>query len=264
MGGCISASVCNSGGRTRRRRSLNGRSLEQCVAASSTSLNHAPTDVNNNSNNAFTTLVNTYSQQTPQANTSSNNFNNNSSSNNRSSRSNNRSFMFRSPSFSNTTSNNSTGSYLNAVSANYAFYVPPTGKTKRLKKDLHKHLKCDKRLSEMQLKAKRDEFWHTAPAFEGKPEIWSALQAAIDSIEVKNFELAQAIIDSANIIVPNGLLNDCYDELGNRYQVWIVFFFLRKRSLCSHSHSSISLKFLCKSNSYIDTRLRFSQAGQFD
>ena len=55
--------------------------------------------------------------------------------------------------------------------------------------------------------------------FTGKPEIWSALKAAVDACEAQNFQLAQAIIDSANIILPNGLLNDCYDELGNRYQL---------------------------------------------
>ena len=41
----------------------------------------------------------------------------------------------------------------------------------------------------------------------------------MDACEAQNFQLAQAIIDSANIILPNGLLNDCYDELGNRYQL---------------------------------------------
>lgn len=66
--------------------------------------------------------------------------------------------------------------------------------------------------------AKREEFWHTAPAFEGKPEIWTALKATVDALEARNYQLAQAIIDSANIILPNGIINDCYDELGNRLQ----------------------------------------------
>ena len=30
--------------------------------------------------------------------------------------------------------------------------------------------------AEYQLKRKRDEFWDTAPAFEGKVEIWAALK----------------------------------------------------------------------------------------
>ncbi len=83
-------------------------------------------------------------------------------------------------------------------------------------KDFYKYFKYEKRISEKQLRAKREEFWDTAPAFDGKSEIWHALRAAVDACESKNFQLAQAIIDSANIILPNGLLNDCYDELGNR------------------------------------------------
>lgn len=45
------------------------------------------------------------------------------------------------------------------------------------------------------------------------------MKAAVEAYEQKNFQLAQAIIDSANIILPKGFLNDCYDELGNRYQL---------------------------------------------
>lgn len=71
-------------------------------------------------------------------------------------------------------------------------------------------------MTESQLMAKRDEFWHTAPAFDGKPEIWAALKASVEALETRNYQLAQAIIDSANIILPNGIINDCYDELGNR------------------------------------------------
>ena len=107
----------------------------------------------------------------------------------------------------------------------YPYYVPPTGKNKPLKKNICKYYKLDKKqqsgvaLSARRLNAKRDEFWDTAPAFEGRVEIWNALHAAVDACHADNVELAQAILDSANIIVPNGLLNDCYDELGNRYQI---------------------------------------------
>lgn len=108
----------------------------------------------------------------------------------------------------------------NSLSSSYSYYVPPTGKNKRIKKEFYnKYFKFDKKITEEQLTAKRDEFWDTAPAFDGKLEIWNALKAAVDAAENKNFQLAQAIIDSANIILPNGYLNDCYDELGNRYQI---------------------------------------------
>lgn len=36
-------------------------------------------------------------------------------------------------------------------------------------------------LTEAQLRSKREEFWDTAPAFEGKTEIWAALKAAVDA-----------------------------------------------------------------------------------
>ena len=55
-----------------------------------------------------------------------------------------------------------------------------------------------------QLCSKRDEFWDTAPAFEGRKEIWDALKAAAYACETKDFELAQAIINGANITIPKG------------------------------------------------------------
>lgn len=127
-----------------------------------------------------------------------------------------RSEQNRASSFSNMTSNSFQS---NISNSQHSGHVVPTGKNKRLKKDYAKYLKFEKRMNETQLKAKRDEFWDTAPMFEGKPEIWAALKAAVEALESRNFQLAQAIIDSASIIVPNGLLSDCYDELGNRYQI---------------------------------------------
>lgn len=55
-----------------------------------------------------------------------------------------------------------------------------------------------------QLCSKRDEFWDTAPAFEGRKEIWDALKAAAYACETKDFELAQAIINGASITIPKG------------------------------------------------------------
>jgi len=59
-------------------------------------------------------------------------------------------------------------------------------------------------LTEGQLRSKRDEFWDTAPAFDGRKEIWDALRAAAVAAEAVDFELAQAILDGANVSVPNG------------------------------------------------------------
>ncbi|KAI7796762.1 ubiquitin domain-containing protein 1 [Triplophysa rosa] len=92
------------------------------------------------------------------------------------------------------------------------------GRNEPLKKDKPKW-KSDYPMTEGQLRSKRDEFWDTAPAFEGRKEIWDALKAAAVALECNDQELAQAIVDGANITLPHGSLTECYDELGNRYQL---------------------------------------------
>ncbi|KAK1793806.1 hypothetical protein P4O66_001532 [Electrophorus voltai] len=87
-----------------------------------------------------------------------------------------------------------------------------------LKKDKLKW-KSDYPMTEGQLRSKRDEFWDTAPAFEGRKEIWDALKAAALALECSDHEMAQAILDGASITLPHGSLTECYDELGNRYQL---------------------------------------------
>ncbi|XP_041942776.1 ubiquitin domain-containing protein 1 [Alosa sapidissima] len=92
------------------------------------------------------------------------------------------------------------------------------GRNEPLKKERPKW-KSDYPMTEGQLRSKRDEFWDTAPAFEGRKEIWDALKAAAVALECNDHELAQAIVDGASITLPHGTLNECYDELGNRYQL---------------------------------------------
>ncbi|MBN3316359.1 UBTD2 protein, partial [Atractosteus spatula] len=92
------------------------------------------------------------------------------------------------------------------------------GRNQPLKKDKPKW-KSDYPMTDGQLRSKRDEFWDTAPAFEGRKEIWDALKAAAHAFESNDHELAQAIIDGASITLPHGALTECYDELGNRYQL---------------------------------------------
>ncbi|XP_017569816.1 ubiquitin domain-containing protein 1 [Pygocentrus nattereri] len=87
-----------------------------------------------------------------------------------------------------------------------------------LKKD-RPRWKSDYPMTEGQLRSKRDEFWDTAPAFEGRKEIWDALKAAAVALECNDHDLAQAIVDGASITLPHGSLTECYDELGNRYQL---------------------------------------------
>lgn len=51
---------------------------------------------------------------------------------------------------------------------------------------------------------------------QGRREIWDALRAACSADDV---EMAQAIVDSANVILPTGQLTEAYDELGNKYTI---------------------------------------------
>lgn len=94
----------------------------------------------------------------------------------------------------------------------------PAGKTRPLKPEKPRW-KSDIPLTQGQLRSKRDEFWDTAPAFEGRKEIWDALKAAALALEQNDHALAQAIIDGASISLPHGTLTECYDELGSRYQL---------------------------------------------
>jgi hypothetical protein len=79
--------------------------------------------------------------------------------------------------------------------------------------------KSDIPITENQLRRKREEYWDTAPAFDGRKEIWDALRGACYAIEQNDIDLAQSIIHCANISLPHGTLLDCYDELGTRYQL---------------------------------------------
>jgi len=67
-----------------------------------------------------------------------------------------------------------------------------------------------------QLLSKRDEFWDTAPAFNGRAEIWQALRAAA---ECGDTDTAQAIMSAVDVTLPQGNLSVVYDELGNKYDI---------------------------------------------
>ncbi|XP_067091755.1 ubiquitin domain-containing protein 1-like [Osmerus mordax] len=92
------------------------------------------------------------------------------------------------------------------------------GRNEPLKKESPKW-KSEYPMTEGQLRSKRDEFWDTSPAFDGRKEIWDALRAAALAVEVNDLDLAQAIVDGACITLPHGSLTESYDELGNRYQL---------------------------------------------
>ncbi|KAK9709288.1 hypothetical protein K7432_009132 [Basidiobolus ranarum] len=115
----------------------------------------------------------------------------------------------------------------------------PTGGNKPLRK---KSLSwtADAPLNFEQLKAKRDEFWETAPTYEGRREIWERLRTAC---ETEDLTQAQSIVDSLRLSVPTGHLSDgCYDELGNCYIIPVYCFteptnFVRPSSDSTIKHS---------------------------
>ena len=67
-------------------------------------------------------------------------------------------------------------------------------------------------LTEGQLRGKRDTFWETAPAYDGRREIWDALRAACEAVDKGQYELAQAIVDGANISLPTGRGPEGWEE----------------------------------------------------
>ncbi|KAJ2829473.1 hypothetical protein IWW50_000836 [Coemansia erecta] len=72
-------------------------------------------------------------------------------------------------------------------------------------------------ITKAQLERKREEFWDTAPAFEGRLETWLALRLACDSDDE---QFAQAILTSAGATVPSQRIVDgVFDELGASYVV---------------------------------------------
>lgn len=79
----------------------------------------------------------------------------------------------------------------------------PSGRNEPLKKE-HLKWKNEYPMTEGQLRSKRDEFWDTAPAFDGRKEIWDALRAAAVAVELNDLEMAQAIVDGACITLPHG------------------------------------------------------------
>ena len=99
--------------------------------------------------------------------------------------------------------------------------------------------KSDIPLTDGQLKSKRDEFWDTAPAFEGKVEIWNALKAAAEAAEADDFDLAQAILDGAGISLPNG-------SLVNRFKMHVIF-----RSFLENLQNTINMFDFCQSIKFL-------------
>ena len=89
-----------------------------------------------------------------------------------------------------------------------------TDRNSPLKRNIHKqNVKVDFKTIE-ELEKERATFWHTAPAYDGRKEIWQALKATVSAIQEENYDHAQVLLDSVGITLPTGSLDLCYDELG--------------------------------------------------
>lgn len=69
-------------------------------------------------------------------------------------------------------------------------------------------------LDRAEIERRRKEFWDTAPAYEGRREIWDALKAACDEDDTT---MAQAILTASDIKLPHGSLTVCFDATGTKY-----------------------------------------------
>ncbi|KAB5521359.1 hypothetical protein DKX38_025678 [Salix brachista] len=119
------------------------------------------------------------------------------------------------------------------------------GSAKKIRKP--KPWKHPQPITKSQLIQMREEFWDTSPHYGGRKgtvsgmnekkimidlllnsfaigiagdvfcrlEIWDALQAAAEA----ELSLAQAIVDSAGVIIQNADLTVCYDERGAKYEL---------------------------------------------
>ena len=101
------------------------------------------------------------------------------------------------------------GTSLNKFLKIFAFFAVTLGRNQPLKKE-RAPWTSEIPLTEGQLRSKRDEFWETAPAFEGRKEIWDALRAAA---ETDDHTWAQAIVDGANITLPTGKSTEACEKI---------------------------------------------------
>ncbi|KAI0487928.1 ubiquitin domain-containing protein 2 [Dendrobium catenatum] len=85
--------------------------------------------------------------------------------------------------------------------------------TKKIQKP--KPWKNPQPLAMTDLRRMREEFWDTAPHYGGQKEIWDALRAAAEA----DINLAQAILDSAGVILANADMTLVYDERGAKYEL---------------------------------------------
>eukprot|EP00891_Asterochloris_glomerata_P009666 jgi/Astpho2/9666/Aster-03929 len=70
-------------------------------------------------------------------------------------------------------------------------------------------------MTRQELEAKRLEFWETQPHYGGYAEIWDALRAACETDDAT----ANAILESAGVIVQSSDMSVVWDERGSKYEL---------------------------------------------
>lgn len=129
-----------------------------------------------------------------------------------------------------------------------------------------------------QLWSKWDEFWDIVFVFEGCKEIWDVFKVVVYVVEVNDYELVQVILDGVSIILFYGIFCECYDELGNCYQLFIYCLLLFVNLFLEYMEEesleffeflfSVCCEFLLKVCLFIGKDVRFSvslfdMVGQF-
>eukprot|EP01033_Poteriospumella_lacustris_P019082 gene19082-13770_t len=72
-------------------------------------------------------------------------------------------------------------------------------------------------ITQGELNNMRTEFWTTR--VEGNHQMWQTIRSACEALLEEDVGLANAIIDAASLITPNGTMEIVYDERGQQYKV---------------------------------------------
>ena len=64
---------------------------------------------------------------------------------------------------------------------------------------------------------KREEFWNTRCT--GHQQVWDAIKVASELLRNSDVNMANTILEAAQITTPNGSLGVCYDATGQKYEV---------------------------------------------
>lgn len=68
-----------------------------------------------------------------------------------------------------------------------------------------------------QLNSRRQTFWESQSS--GRAAVWSNLRVASEAMLNEDYELANTIVQAADLRTPHGDLSLCYDMLGNAYAI---------------------------------------------